>query len=97
METERERQLEFLCRTKCGKMRLENHLTGYNCLKKLRNPHRANLRRLGYSFGRALRACLKNKPETLCIPWSAMSTENTRRKSCLTFGLTTLTRGTTQE
>ena len=51
---ERERQLESLCFTKCDKMErqgsLRNHKTAYNTLTKLGQPHRDNLRRLGYSF-----------------------------------------------
>ena len=50
METERRRQLRALCHTKCKDMVLVNHITGYNCLKKLENPHRSNLKRMGYSL-----------------------------------------------
>ena len=50
METERRRQLRTLCYTKCKDMVLTNHITGYNCLKKLEDPHRSNLKRMGYSL-----------------------------------------------
>ena len=50
METERRRQLRTLCYTKCKDMVLTNHITGFNCLKKLGDPHRSNLKRMGYSL-----------------------------------------------
>ena len=50
VETERRRQLRTLCYVKCKDMVLSNHITGYNCLKKLENPHRSNLKRMGYSL-----------------------------------------------
>ena len=47
-EAEKEHALSFLCKTKCAEMDLQNHKTAYNALKNIQQPHRDNLKRLGY-------------------------------------------------
>ena len=47
-DAERERALTILCVAKCSKMDLTNHRTAWNALKNLQQPHRDNLKRMGY-------------------------------------------------
>ena len=47
-ESERKLALATLCRNKCSQMDLTNHLTGFLALQKLPQPHRDNLKRMGY-------------------------------------------------
>ncbi len=47
-DAERERALTILCVAKCSAMDLTNHRTAWNALKNLQQPHRDNLKRMGY-------------------------------------------------
>ena len=47
--SEREKALTELSVRKCREMDLRNHLTAYNALQELPEPHKANLKRMGYS------------------------------------------------
>jgi len=47
-DAERARALTSLCVTKCSEMDLTNHKTAYNALKKIQQPHKDNLKRMGY-------------------------------------------------
>lgn len=55
-ETEREAAVAELCVRKCADMNaaqsLRNHKTGWNALKNLCEPHKSNLKRMGYSIRR---------------------------------------------
>ena len=90
-EAERERQLDALCLTKCEKMEqrgsLANHKTGYNCLAKVGEPHRANLRRMGYSFRSLEHRTVRE------ISCNIIFT----KRSCLTFGRLGLTQTTARK
>ena len=47
--SEREKALTELSVRKCREMDLGNHLTAYKALQELPEPHKANLKRMGYS------------------------------------------------
>ena len=53
-EMEREEAVAELCVRKCTDLdtagSLRNHKTGWNALKNIREPHKSNLKRMGYSI-----------------------------------------------
>ena len=49
-EKERERALAKLCVSKCSKMDLTNHKTAYFAIRNLPQPHKDNLKRMGYGM-----------------------------------------------
>ena len=49
-EEERERALAKLCVSKCSKMDLTNHKTAYFAIRNLPQPHKDNLKRMGYGM-----------------------------------------------
>ena len=47
-EAEKQRALSALCIAKVGEMDIMNHKTAWNALRKIKQPHKDNLRRMGY-------------------------------------------------
>ena len=47
-ESERQRALSALCVAKVGEMEIMNHKTAWNALRKIKQPHKDNLKRMGY-------------------------------------------------
>ena len=55
LDLSEEQAVARLAKMKCLALDPKNHQTGWNALKKLKNPHKDNLRRMGYRARRLAR------------------------------------------